>query len=122
MSEDFRIFLDDLLDYLNGQEAGLVKLRMQIQKVHGECKPSAKLPFDVSKIRWQQRQGEKGPFELSEDFNSPDHKALLKFLDEAGGCVNSEGFFYWVFRNGSTIGRKQKKAGSPPALLSGPSC
>ena len=72
---------------------------------------SVKLPFDASKIQWQKRQGEKGPFELSEDFNSPDHKALLKFLNEyAGGCINSEGFFYWVFPSGSTIGRKQKKA------------
>jgi len=72
---------------------------------------SVKLPFDASKIHWQQRQGEKGPFELSEDTGNPEHKALLKFLNEyAGGCINSEGFFYWVFSNGSTIGRKQKKA------------
>jgi hypothetical protein len=72
-----------------------------------------KLPFDVSKTRWRRAEGLKGPFELSDDTGNPDHKALLKFLVElAGGAVSSEGFFYWVFPNGSTVGRKQKKVRS----------
>jgi len=71
-----------------------------------------KLPFNASKIRWRQAEGLKGPFELSDDYENPEFKALLKFLVEfAGGAVSSEGFFYWVFPNGSVIGRKQKKAG-----------
>jgi len=65
------------------------------------------LPFNVSRIRWLQRHGEKGSFELSDDTGNPDHKKLLSFLvDYAGGCVNSEGFFYWVFPDGKIIGRK----------------
>jgi hypothetical protein len=71
--------------------------------------PPAKLPFDSSKIHWEPRKGEKGIFELSEDYDSPDHKALLKFLTEhAGGCINSEGWFYWVFKNGNTLGRTSR--------------
>jgi len=72
-------------------------------------KGSAQLPFDVSKIDWQERRGRKGMFELSEDYDNPDHKALLKFLNGlAGGCINSEGFFYWVFKDAQTVGRKKR--------------
>jgi hypothetical protein len=77
-----------------------------------QTQSSVKLPFDPGRIQWQKRQGGKGEFELSEDFNNPDHKALLKFLTEhAGGCINSEGWFYWVFKNGSTLGRSQRNRG-----------
>jgi hypothetical protein len=72
---------------------------------------SPALPFDVSKICWKQAEGKKGAFELSEDFENPEHGALLKFLVElAGGSVESEGFFYWVFQDGRTIGRKKKES------------
>jgi len=110
-SEDLKILGEDLLDFLNGLEASIVKMKMQIEKLLGpaKAKGSSKLPFDASKIAWQKRIGTKGEFELSEDFNNPEHKALLKFLSEhAGGCINSEGFFYWVYKNGSTVGRKKK--------------
>jgi hypothetical protein len=74
------------------------------------CRPVSgpvELPFNVSRIRWRRAEGLKGPFELSDDTGNPDHKALLKFLVElAGGAVNSEGFFYWVFPDGRVIGRK----------------
>lgn len=114
MSEDFKIFIEDFLDWINGQEAGLVKMKMQISKLLGEKsgKDLAKLPFDVEKIKWQDRENEKGKFQVSEDYNSLDHKELLKFLSaHAGGCItskDSEGrnWFYWTYTNGSTIGRK----------------
>jgi hypothetical protein len=111
---DFQVFLEDFEDCLNGFEASIVKMRMQIEKLAGaQVKGSPKLPFDVSKIKWQDRENEKGKFQVSEDFNSVDHRALLKFLNEhAGGCINSEGWFYWIYRNGSTIGRKKREAKS----------
>jgi hypothetical protein len=99
-----------MLTYLEAQEAGLVQLRMQIKKILGETMPSLKLPFDVSKIKWQDKENEKGKFQMSEDYNSLDHKALLKFLEDhaPSKCVTSEGWFYWLYRNGSTIGRKHR--------------
>lgn len=111
-SEDLKILAEDLLDFLNGLETSIVKMKMQLEKLFGEAKVkgSPKLPFDASKINWQKRTGAKGEFELSEDFDSLDHKSLLKFLNEhAGGCINSEGWFYWVYKNGSTIGRKKRE-------------
>jgi len=124
-SEDLAILAEDILDYLNAQESAIVNLRMRIEKLVGskETKAQAeapqdrtKLPFDVSKITWQDRENEKGKFQVSEDYDSIDHRALLKFLTEhAGGCINSkdaEGntYFYWVYTSGSKIGRKLKKA------------
>ncbi len=117
MTEDLKIFLEDFVDFLNAQEASIVKMRMQIEKLLGAVAPTAlatgspKLPFDASKIKWQDRENEKGKFQMSEDFSSPNHKALLAFLNEhiPSKCVTSEGFFYWVYPNGSMIGRKLKK-------------
>lgn len=109
MTEDFQAFLEDFLDYLNGQEAGIVKMKMQISKLLGEKsgKDLAKLPFEVSKIKWQDRENENGKFQVSEDYNSTDHKELLKFLNtHAGGCITSNGLFYWVYKAGDRIGRK----------------
>jgi len=80
-----------------------------------KAKGSTKLSFDASKIQWQDRENEKGKFQVSEDYNNPEHKALLKFLsDHAGGCINSkdsEGhtWFYWVYKAGDKIGRKKRK-------------
>jgi hypothetical protein len=111
MDEDLKIFLEDFVDCLNGLEASIVKMRMQTAKLVGVgVKGSPKLPFDASKIAWQDRENEKGKFQVSEDYDNPEHKALLKFLNEhAGGCVNSEGYFYWVYKNGSTVGRKLRQ-------------
>jgi hypothetical protein len=54
-------------------------------------KDPTKLPFDVAKIPWIDRANEKGKFQVSEDYDNPDHKALLKFLNEhAGGCIQSK--------------------------------
>ena len=123
-SKDTRILCEELIDFCNGVEAQLFKLRTQIEKLIGASKPktetkpqaSADLPFDVSKIKWQDRENERGKFQISEDLNSLDHKNLLKFLAEhtSGKCVNSkdsEGrtWFIWTFPNGSTIGRKLRK-------------
>jgi hypothetical protein len=110
--EDFKIFAEDIVDYCNAVESAAVKLRMQIEKLFGseaKVKGSTKLPFVASKIQWQDRENEKGKFQVSEDYSNPDHKALLKFLNEVGGCVASEGWFYWIYRDGSTVGRKLRR-------------
>ena len=71
---------------------------------------SIKLPFNVDRITWTPRVGNKGPFELSDDYENLDHKLLLSFLKEyAGGALASQGFFYWVFTDGKSLGRKPSK-------------
>jgi hypothetical protein len=64
--------------------------------------------YDPEKIKWQDTQGDKGPYQKSTDSNSLDHKELLKDLAAHKGKLTRRGFFYWVFQDGSTIGRKRK--------------
>jgi hypothetical protein len=122
MSEDFKIFLEDFIDLLNAQESSIVKMRMQIEKLVGASprkeqvaratSASPKLPFDVGKIKWQDRENEKGKFQVSEDYSNPEHKQLLRFLNEhvPSKCITSGEYFYWVYPSGAKIGRKVRKA------------
>ena len=58
MSEDFRLFLEDMLAYLQGQEAANVKLQQMIKKLLGETKSSRSLPFDASRTIGLQEIGD----------------------------------------------------------------
>lgn len=120
MSKD-ETTLEILTDFLNAVEAAAVNAKRQISHIphvtpldkalghDASVKGSTKLPFEANKIQWQDRENEKGKFQFSEDIKSPDHKALLAFLNEhiPSKCVQSEGMFYWIYPNGSTIGRKE---------------
>ena len=64
--------------------------------------------YDMAKIEWESKVGQKGPFEKTDDYNSPDYKALLRDLQRHTGKMRKDGFFMWIFQNGSTIGRKRK--------------
>jgi hypothetical protein len=114
MTEDKSIqVLEVVADFLNAMEAATVNAKRQIADIMGVTfhPVSTKLPFDATKIKWQDRENQNGEFQMSEDYDSLDHKALLKFLEGhvPSKCITSEGWFYWVYPNGSTIGRKLKK-------------
>jgi hypothetical protein len=65
--------------------------------------------WNPDKIVWNQAEGSKGPYERSEDVNNPEFKSLLKDLADHDGKLTRNGFFFWVFQNGSIIGRKKRK-------------
>ena len=70
--------------------------------------------FDPEKIKWVQAEGFSGPYqrypakgekvELTQDY-----KALLKWLKEHDGKATYDGYFYWLFNDGATIGRKKRQ-------------
>ena len=105
--DDFKIFLEDLLDLLNAQEACIVKMKMQIAKLVGVAEE--KSHYDMSKIRWEQAQGTSGPYEKSSDVNSLDFKALLADVQKHSGKLTVSGYFVWAFQNGATLGRKKRQ-------------
>lgn len=109
--EDFEIFLEDFCDFLNGLEANIVKMKQQIAKLTGvaEDKPKRR-SWDPNKIKWEKTQGFKGEFERSLDINNPEFKAMLRDLAEHKGMLMRDGWFYWIFKNGSTVGRKKREA------------
>ena len=62
--------------------------------------------WDPSKIKWSPDEGPKGPYERSEDVNNLEHKVMLKDLGQHDGKLYRDGWFYWTFENGHTVGRK----------------
>jgi hypothetical protein len=100
-----------LLEYLNACEAGIAAAKHLIKEAKIGKEPQ--LSWDASKIKWEQAEGSSGPYERSEDVNSTDHKALLKDLAAHQGKLTQDGYFYWAFKNGFTIGRKKKPNQTP---------
>lgn len=99
MSEHEDLALEVLTEFLSGVEASIEAAR-QLIKPH-------KVGYDMSKIAWVKAEGTKGPYEKTDDVNNNDYKALRKDLKEHGGKFRKAGYFIWVFRNGTTIGRKK---------------
>ncbi len=65
--------------------------------------------WEPENITWEPAQGAKGPYERSVDVDSRDFRALLRELEHFQGKLARDGFFYWTFKNGTTVGRKQRK-------------
>jgi hypothetical protein len=106
--EDFEVFLEDFCDFLDSLEASVVKMKMQIAKLVGVTEKQ-KWNWNPDIIKWVKAEGSKGEFEKSEDFNNPEFKKMLKDLAEHDGKLTRDGVFYWVFKNGSTVGRKKRE-------------
>jgi hypothetical protein len=110
MDEDLANFIDDFCDFLNSLEASITKMKHQIAKLVGV---NNKTSWNPEKIKWQKTQGLKGQFEKSQDVNNPEFKAMLKDLASHKGRLERNGFFYWMFKNGSTVGRKKRGVSQP---------
>lgn len=107
--DDLKIFIEDFMDFLNGLEASIVKLRTQLNKLVGsKTEVKRQWNWNPEAIKWEKAEGWKGEFERSEDINNLEFKAMLKDLAEHNGKLTRDGLFYWVFKNGSTVGRKKK--------------
>ncbi|MEM3153525.1 MAG: hypothetical protein QW629_02285 [Candidatus Bathyarchaeia archaeon] len=107
--EDFEIFLEDFCDFLDGLEASVIRMKQQIAKLVG-VEEKSKFSWNPDKIKWEKAQGSKGEFERSEDINNPEFKIMLKDLANHNGKLTRNGWFYWTFKNGSTVGRKRREA------------
>lgn len=96
--------LEILCDLANGLEAAALGVKHQIR----ELLRSDEQSWNPIRIKWEQAHGTSGPYERSEDVDSPDFKSLIKDLDQHDGRLSKDGHFYWLFKNGSTVGRKKR--------------
>jgi len=94
------LVLEAFTDFLNAVDAGIQAARQRIKAV--------KVGWDPEAIKWEKAEGSKGEYERSEDVNNPEFKAMLKDLASHGGRLTEDGYFYWVFKNGTTVGRKKR--------------
>ncbi|MEM2336969.1 MAG: hypothetical protein QXR79_05545 [Candidatus Bathyarchaeia archaeon] len=92
--------LTALLNFLDAVEAGVSAAKQRIKE--------AKIGWNPDKIKWEDAEGSSGQYQRSEDFNNPEFKAMLKDLQAHGGKLTRNGYFYWIFKNGSTVGRKKR--------------
>ena len=95
---------DAIFELVNAVEAGIASFKRRLAVEKGVTA----LSWDPDKIKWEQADGKNGPYERSEDVNNPEFKALLKDLARHGGRLTRNGWFYWTFKNGSTVGRKKR--------------
>lgn len=105
VDEDLYEALAVVRDCLSGAADALDRLIGQKSKV-------VLKEFDVSKIVWTQKEGNKGPYELANkvaNADNPNWKALKECLGEKDGKATFEKLFYWLFEDGDAIGRKEAK-------------
>jgi len=94
------LVLEAFTNFLNAVDAGIQAALQRIKAV--------KVGWDPDEIKWEKAEGSKGSYERSEDVNNPEFKAMLKDLASHGGRLTKDGYFYWVFKNGTTVGRKKR--------------
>jgi hypothetical protein len=104
MNED-DIATTALIEFLNACEAGITVAKRLIAENKEVAQDGS---WDPARIQWKLTEGNRGPYESSEDLNSPDFKHLVKQLAEHNDKLSRDGYFYWLFKNGSTVGRKRK--------------
>jgi hypothetical protein len=100
--------LEVLLEFFNGVEAGMAAAKQRLKERKGLTEKTAS--GNPANIKWDKAEGFKGNYERSEDVNNPEFKAMLKDLASHNGRLMREGYFYWTFKNGSTVGRKRREA------------
>jgi hypothetical protein len=71
--------------------------------------------WNPDKIPWTKTEGFKGayeryPMEGQKPEATSDYKCMLEHLKEHQGRLSRDGFFYWVFSDQVTVGRKRREA------------
>jgi len=105
MSKQDETVLEAFTDFLNAVDAGIVAARQTIKNAKGITAQEG--TWNPNAITWQDANGAKGPYQRSEDIDNLQFKAMLKDLADHNGRMRREGYFYWTFENGGTVGRKK---------------
>ena len=98
--------LEVLIDFFDAVEAGISQARQRIRE-RKKLEPEA----DFKKLFWEQKQGEKGPFEQTSEKATQNNdlwKALKAKVKGNQGFWQHEGFRYWFdMKNDSVIDRRK---------------
>jgi len=65
--------------------------------------------WDPKKVEWVETAGTKGLYDKASAQGTDDFKAMLIDLKKHDGKLSRDGFFYWVFSDEATVGRKKTK-------------
>jgi len=103
----------DLLDCLDVAEVRIAVAKQLVKRLIISNKNATATAWRPEKIKWEPAEGASGLYDRSEDVNSLDFKAMVKDLVTHQGKLHRDGFFFWLFRNGYTVGRKPRKKQEP---------
>lgn len=81
----------------------------EILKICSEIKGNKVSEKKVEGIKWIQTEGKNGLYDKAEPNDSLEYQDLLKEIKDHNGKMIKEGFFYWIFSDGLTIGRKPRR-------------
>jgi len=89
------------------------QIKDDLTKTFSDYLDTVENAFDPDNIRWVKANGFSGPYERypakgEKVEPNEDYKALLKWLKEHNGKASYQGYFYWLFSDGATIGRKKR--------------
>jgi len=78
VEEDLKIFLEDFVDFLDGLEASIVKLKKQIHKLVGVIEVKPKLSEETFNIlKWENEKGSRlGEYEVA--YKKPESSGKLE--------------------------------------------
>ena len=65
--------------------------------------------WDPDSIQWIETEGSKGFYEKAEPQGSEDFIAMLRDLEAHSGKMTRDGYFYWIFQDQETVGRKKRQ-------------
>lgn len=108
MTDNQEVVLEAFTDFLNAVDAGITQARQTIKKAKGLTTKSQEGSWNPNVIEWQAANGAKGPYQKTVDSGNLQHKAMLADLENHDGKLRRDGFFYWLFSDKQTVGRKQK--------------
>ena len=114
---------EDVLDVFNAFESAICSFKQRRAKEHGVRNEKTEidkqfteepLEYNPDKIPWLRTEGQKGVYERYPAFQQKpsmtiDYINLLEDLKSHNGKLQRAGLFYWLFEDGSTIGRKPAK-------------
>ena len=107
MSEE-SFSLEVLTDFFNAVDASISAARQRIKEKQ-KLEPQA----DFDALPWEQKQGEKGPFEQTSEKTAQNNdlwKTLKAKLKENHGFWQNQGFKYWFDMQNETVIDRRKIA------------
>jgi len=107
LSNDNETALEAFTEFLAAVDAGVCAARETIKKAKG-ISIGKSGTWHPNGVEWQNANGQKGPYQKSVDYENPQHQTMLQDLLDHDGKLRRENYFYWVFSDNKTIGRKQK--------------
>jgi hypothetical protein len=74
-------------------------------------KPERGWSWNPRFILWNPAEGPSGPYERACMPDNGNFQLLIRDLQAHGGKLTREGWFYWLFGDGRTVGRKERGKG-----------